>query len=255
MPNGPLLVPGREQFLEMAAPARRVLAGAPASGGCIVEDGLDAPAHPRCGLGPHAPDRLQDAHDLARSDRRNRHRPERYHHVCFERGPPLLPVLRIAPARLMRLEVVVGDPSEGDPGGLGLGFRRRRSSLLLLRLRRMGAALDHRPERGVLSPRRGQRDRVWPTCAAEAKFAFLPVNLIPIDPERALGAADAKTETIPVPIRRRAGRQGFDLGGGEADSYPRHHGFPLLSPLHTSERTRMQANEYEGAEEKGGPGS
>ena len=62
----------RQQFVEMAAPARRVFTVAVAARRCPVEDRLDPAAHPARGFGLLRPNRLNRPHD--ETDINNLHR-------------------------------------------------------------------------------------------------------------------------------------------------------------------------------------
>src|SRR5262249_49918765 len=76
----------RQQLVEMAAPARRVLARAIPT--CLrpIQDGLDTPAHAARGLGFRRPDRLQDLEDQRGIDRLHRERADQGLSVGGERG-------------------------------------------------------------------------------------------------------------------------------------------------------------------------
>ena len=63
------LVTGRQQLIEMAAPARGVLALAVTTHRCPVDDRLDTAAQPARSLGLRVPDRFQHLHDEPDIDR------------------------------------------------------------------------------------------------------------------------------------------------------------------------------------------
>jgi hypothetical protein len=107
----------RQQLVEMAAPARRVLSSAIAAHFCPVEHGLDAPAQAACRLRLRCPDGLQDLEHERCVDRLHRQCTDDGPGVGRERAGPLRRVLLIAPAGAMRLDVALRALVEGyGPG-------------------------------------------------------------------------------------------------------------------------------------------
>ena len=128
-----------QQIVEMAFPARRVIALAETAGSAVIKHRLDALTDARSGFGLRRPDRFEALHDVRGVDPINRQRAERRLGVCFERVRPLLPMFGVAPARAVRCDVLLGRRLERD-GASRLGEQ----CLALLAL--LGEGIDARPE-------------------------------------------------------------------------------------------------------------
>src|SRR6266513_603849 len=97
----------------MTAPTRGVLTFAVAASPRPIQDSLNAATHPARRFGLLRPDRLDAFHDEADVDDLYREIAEMRVHICIECPRPLGPVLRVAPARLMRRHVGLSACLEG----------------------------------------------------------------------------------------------------------------------------------------------
>ncbi len=136
--------PGRQDLCDMSAPACRVFAVtvAPRLGG--IENGFDPPAHPACRLSLLLPDRLEDLEYMGGANLGHRHFTDRRIDVGRKRGLPLLAVLVIAPAALVRADIGFGHLLERDPRHLRRPCRRCCFGSLALPLGQRINALFHR---------------------------------------------------------------------------------------------------------------
>ena len=161
---------GWQDLRDMAAPAGRVLAFAvsPRLGG--IEDGFNAPPDAAGSLRLVLPDRLQDFEHVRRANVGNRQVAHDRIDVGGERVAPLLPVLVIAPAILIRGDISLSDGLEGDSGYLcRLSRRKGLSGLPLAFLKGINARLDLQSQRRRALPRSGKGDRIRSSRRAQAQ--------------------------------------------------------------------------------------
>src|SRR5204862_1302412 len=97
----------------MTASTRGVLAFAVAASRRPIQDSLNAATYPARRFGLLRPDRLDGFHDKADIDYLDGEIAEMRVHICIECPRPLGPVLRVAPARLMRRHVGLSACLEG----------------------------------------------------------------------------------------------------------------------------------------------
>ena len=109
----------RQEVREMAAPAGRVVARAPAAGLGIVQDQLDPLPRSARGLGLLRPDGLKRLHHVAGADRRHGEGGKLGEDVILEALPPLLRVHLAPPGGLMGGDVEFGHGLEREPAARG----------------------------------------------------------------------------------------------------------------------------------------
>src|SRR5437764_14077099 len=98
----------------MAFPARRVLAGPVSQGGSVVENHLDAAPHPARALHLVAPDRFEDAHNLAGPNLGYGQIANHWVGVLGQGVGPLPGMVRRSPARPVRFHVTLSTVLEGN---------------------------------------------------------------------------------------------------------------------------------------------
>jgi hypothetical protein len=103
-----------QDVIEMALPARGVVAAAVSPGSCTVEDRFDPVAHARRRFGLRVPDGLQRRNDVRRTDFADDYFSHRRVEVPRERGAPLRGVLGVRPRHLVGLEILLRDLLEGQ---------------------------------------------------------------------------------------------------------------------------------------------
>src|SRR4051812_8735563 len=131
LPNRALRLRGfRQQLVEMAAPAGRVLSLAPAARGRVIKDAFDPTADPRGSLGLFGPDWFKHPHDESDINRLSWQHSEYRIDVGFERRWPLLRVNRVFPPGLVRVDVPLRALAKRDSlrrldqFGIALGLAR-----------------------------------------------------------------------------------------------------------------------------------
>ena len=107
----------RQQVFQVAAPARRVLAGAVAARRRPIEDAFNSAAHPARRFRLHRPYRLDRAQHEPDIDRLHRQAAEHGIDVGIEGRRPLRGVLGVAPAGLVRIDVLLGASGEAHRPG------------------------------------------------------------------------------------------------------------------------------------------
>src|SRR3546814_2592806 len=139
-------VRGREVLRDMAAPAGGVFSFPITPRLSGIEDRFHATAHAACSLGFVLPDRLKDFQDVGRANLRHGQFANDWIDVCGQSVLPLLPVLVIAPASLVRRDVGFGHGFERHPRHLcRLSRRKSLSSLPLTFLKRINPGLYLEP--------------------------------------------------------------------------------------------------------------
>jgi hypothetical protein len=188
---------GRQQKREAPFPLRRVrpVAEAPHLG--RVEDRLDPAPHSGSRLGLLLPDRVENLHKEPHIDRSNRQIAQHRIGVGGERVPPLLPVLGVAPSRLVAGDKLFGGFTEGlGFGGFallcGLGRRSPFEGIFAV------ANLIFHPPRPLA--RLGKADR---RIGAQAHVALPARDLVAVNPTPPAAGRDPQIE--PGPVNSTAG--------------------------------------------------
>lgn len=184
----------RQQVVEMASPARRIVALSEAADRGPAQHAFDAPAHPARGLRLDGPDRLKRFHDKRRIDRVNREIGEHGVGVAGQCRGPLLRMDGVFPTGPVRGDVGLGalpeshSPGSGKPRLIAAGTSGQHRVLAVeAQLALLGRRL----------PRVGERD-IRP--GAKPEVGLLLADAVAIDPRLRAGRADAQIEALAIRV-------------------------------------------------------